>query len=141
MPDQVIKQCELCGCEYKLLYGRGYANRVSCYKCTDSPKDRKDNYRNKHLKKKYGITLYQLKKMFEEQHGKCVVCSASMTFNTNALRKGEKRGDSDMCVDHCHSTGNVRGLLCFHCNTALGHVFDDENILANMIQYLKETKW
>lgn len=131
-----MRTCELCGNPFELKPGRGSNNRVSCYSCTDNPDDRSPHYRNKHLKKKYGLSLFDLKSMFLKQKGCCAICDMPMNFDTPALRKGEARGSHDMCVDHCHATGQVRGLLCFHCNTALGHVFDKPNILDRMKAYL-----
>jgi len=43
-------------------------------------------------------------------------------------------------VDHCHVTGKYRGLLCNRCNTSLGFVNDDIELLENMVKYLKEYK-
>lgn len=47
--------------------------------------------------------------------------------------KSQKR----LSVDHCHITGKFRGWLCCNCNTALGHLKDNINILEKMIGYLK----
>lgn len=40
-------------------------------------------------------------------------------------------------IDHCHKTGKVRGLLCKTCNTGIGHLKDDPNILRSAINYLE----
>jgi hypothetical protein len=53
-------------------------------------------------------------------------------------RQSEKPGD--MHVDHCHTTGFVRGLLCFNCNAALGHVGDSADRLTKLIEYLHRSK-
>jgi hypothetical protein len=47
------------------------------------------------------------------------------------------RGRKSMCVDHCHSTGVVRGLLCFDCNEAIGRFDDDVELLLKAIEYLE----
>jgi len=39
-------------------------------------------------------------------------------------------------IDHCHNTGEVRGVLCAGCNLAIGHAKEDINTLNNMIKYL-----
>lgn len=41
-----------------------------------------------------------------------------------------------LSVDHCHKTGKVRGLLCSNCNTAIGLLKEDINVLKNAINYL-----
>jgi hypothetical protein len=61
------------------------------------------------LKNVYGITLQQYEKMFKEQNGKCGICG----IHQDTLKKS-------LCVDHCHKTNKVRGLLCKNCNVALG---------------------
>lgn len=43
----------------------------------------------------------------------------------------------EMHIDHCHGTGKVRGVLCFNCNAALGHVGDDQDRLRNLLAYLE----
>lgn len=73
--------------------------------------------RERHLIKKYGITQADYEQMFHEQGGKCAVC-----------RKPQERAFD---VDHCHSTGKVRGLLCTSCNRMIGHAGDSPaNLLA-----------
>jgi hypothetical protein len=51
-------------------------------------------------------------------------------------KKGERTGE--MHVDHCHDTGAVRGVLCFNCNAALGHVNDSIERLQSLIRYLNQ---
>lgn len=51
-------------------------------------------------------------------------------------KKGERAGE--MHVDHCHDTGAVRGVLCFNCNAALGHVNDSIERLQSLIRYLNQ---
>lgn len=70
--------------------------------------------------KRYGLTLEQFDQMLTEQHGRCLIC-----------RKTES-----LVVDHCHTTGKVRGLLCNLCNTALGSFRDSPEILTSAIEYL-----
>jgi len=85
-----------------------------------------DRTKNNDLKRMYGITLEEHTKMFEKQNGVCAIC--------------KKPGDGKwkkLCVDHCHTTGKVRGLLCKRCNIALGEVRDNTHILQSMIEYLQ----
>lgn len=79
------------------------------------------------LRIKYGIGLIEYNKKKEEQNNCCQICN-----------RHESEFKRRMCVDHNHETNEVRGILCNHCNTALGHVFEDEDILLNMITYLRK---
>ena len=44
-----------------------------------------------------------------------------------------------LCIDHCHTTGKMRGLLCKPCNSALGLLNDDPERIYNLLLYLKHT--
>jgi hypothetical protein len=118
--------CESCGGSFSWLGGRGGHLRATCYTCSDE-----DRRRNIKLKNRYDITLLQYRRIYESQKGACAICDRPVTF------EGNKTMESDPALDHCHTTGKVRGILCYHCNTALGHVFDDQRILARMGEYLR----
>lgn len=79
------------------------------------------------LKRRYGITIADYNRMFEEQEGKCLICTKHQSELTKALN-----------IDHCHTTGKVRGLLCNTCNRSLGAFYDNIEILENAIKYLKK---
>jgi hypothetical protein len=79
-------------------------------------------HREKHLKKKYGIDQNGYMQLFKKQNGKCAIC--------------QKTQSRAFDVDHCHSTGKVRGLLCTSCNRMLGHAHDDVSKLKAAIEYL-----
>lgn len=81
-------------------------------------KNRNENHR---LKRKYGITLEDRQKMFDEQQGKCKGCG----INESELNK-------PLHIDHNHTTGKVRCLLCGSCNRALGLVKDNIVTLENL---------
>ncbi len=66
--------------------------------------------------------------MSEKQNHKCKIC--------NELDKQNKR----LCIDHCHVTKKVRGLLCHKCNRALGQFKENIAIIENAINYLKEAQ-
>ena len=137
MSDQ-IKQCELCGNSFLLVTGRGSSNRISCYSCTNKPKNRAIQYRNKHLKKKYGITQNEYLTMFTSQSGRCAICKRELINETTKLTSGCSRNPQEPIVDHQHTSGKVRGILCFHCNTALGHLFDNVEVMKEMINYVSK---
>ena len=77
--------------------------------------------------KKYKITKLDFLRMLEEQGNKCKLCPAIHSEIKNGL-----------VVDHCHKTEKVRGLLCGHCNTAIGFFKDSIKALQNAITYLKQ---
>jgi nitrogen fixation-related uncharacterized protein len=67
-----------------------------------------------------GITPEQFEEMFRQQEGRCAIC----------------KRDRPLDIDHCHTNGHVRGLLCSPCNRALGLMEDDVKILNAAIEYL-----
>lgn len=79
------------------------------------------------LKLNFGITPEIYMEMYDSQEGLCKICENKI----EAIHKNTH-------VDHCHTTGKVRGLLCHHCNLGLGHFKDNVNSLSNAIDYLGE---
>jgi hypothetical protein len=88
--------------------------------------------KNGHLKRTFNITLEQYNKMLSVQNNVCAICKKP---ETKVFKKTGKV--NDLAVDHCHSSGNIRGLLCWRCNTAIGRFEDSIEILQNAIEYLK----
>lgn len=76
--------------------------------------------RNRHLKRRYGLTDEDVAAMVEAQGGGCAIC---------AVRPAEH-------VDHDHETGAVRGVLCFTCNVGLGNFGDEPERLLLAHRYL-----
>ncbi len=68
--------------------------------------------------------------------GHCKTCHRA---RQKAYQQGAPREQvKPLCVDHNHETGNVRKLLCHHCNRALGLLQDNPHLLARAADYLKE---
>jgi hypothetical protein len=82
--------------------------------------------RDAFLRRSYGISVDQYESMEILQLGCCAICG------TTEVGGHAKR----LHVDHCHETGQVRGLLCNGCNLGLGYFREDENALANAVWYL-----
>lgn len=100
----------------------------SCRNLYEKIKSREDHRKIQRkeycLKKTYDISIEQYNKMLEDQNGVCDICHRPPI--TKAL-----------AVDHCHTTGKIRGLLCSSCNTALGSMQDNTDRLRNAIAYLE----
>jgi len=78
---------------------------------------------------KYGIRYADIFRMFTAQKGVCKICSHGPESPRNS-------GHKYLAVDHCHSTGKVRGLLCMRCNTALGMLEDNLELFTKCTEYL-----
>lgn len=82
-----------------------------------------------YYKRAYGITLADFNTMFISQNGKCKLCSRELSLVNNTPDRA--------VVDHCHSSGNIRGILCNECNRGLGYFRDNPEALANASLYIK----
>jgi hypothetical protein len=81
------------------------------------------------LREDFDLTLEQYEEMHEKQDGKCAICKNPET----QLRGGKVK---KLAVDHNHSTGKIRGLLCSDCNMGIGKLKDDYKILRQAADYL-----
>ena len=107
----------------------GYANK--CKSCasivytewrnknlvTQREKDRESHY-----KRKYNLTEEQAKELVKNRQGMCSICDLFLP----------------LVVDHCHTTGKVRGLICSSCNSVLGYAKDSRKTLEKAILYLED---
>lgn len=93
----------------------------------------RNSYRDKALRKAFGIGLDGYNEMLSKQGGVCAVCSKPETVT----RDGKPRW---LAVDHCHETGKIRGLLCTRCNNGLGQYGDDPELLRSAAIYLRHHK-
>lgn len=75
------------------------------------------------------MTVEAFGELLEEQDGVCAICSADRNKNGTAL-----------CVDHCHNTGVIRGLLCHNCNITLGRFSDNADNLRKAATYLEKQR-
>jgi hypothetical protein len=132
------KECRECG-ETDEANFYGYLKRQCkpCYRAYQRAYDRQ--YREKRgfgkgrewqMRRDYGIDLAEYLAMFDAQGGACAICRQDPT-------EGER--PKSLHVDHNHSTGKVRGLLCNGCNRALGFALDNPAILRAAADYLEDT--
>lgn len=85
---------------------------------------------------KYGLTLEDIQAMLVASEYKCAICRRSISLTQTTL---EHKSRADVaCVDHCHTTGRVRGLLCGRCNLGIGCFLESKEALRNAIKYLKK---
>ena len=84
--------------------------------------------RNSKYKRQYGITVDDYNRMLTAQNDGCGICGVKTPGNRT----------KHFHVDHCHSTGKVRGLLCHKCNRALGLFDDNVDVLLQAAKYLSE---
>lgn len=82
------------------------------------------------LKRTYGITAERYDQMLRAQAGACAVCKHPPAKKT--------RQSKSLAVDHDHATGEVRGLLCGRCNTALGLLREDPANIVALFNYLDD---
>lgn len=104
---------------------------IKCYhgnwnkKSKDGPKSKKQN----NLKARFNIDSEQYEHMLENQNGVCDICKKEEA----KILKGTA---CRLSVDHCHKTGEIRGLLCARCNTGLGMFGDNVDVLLSAIEYI-----
>lgn len=144
LPLWSIKRCKLHGyLRPSQCIKRLGKNQYICKLCQKShrqpsfKKSQKTYERNKdrHLIRRYGITLKDYNKILNKQNNACAICKKHILnydSKTGLLRK--------MATDHCHENNIVRGILCFKCNIGLGSFQDDITILQNAIDYLRPYK-
>jgi len=89
-------------------------------------KRKKDHYKKWHLNKSYGIDAEKFNIMLKSQKNRCGICKKEFT-NIYPFRP---------CVDHEHTGGKIRGLLCGNCNIAIGLLKDDLTILHNALKWV-----
>lgn len=123
-------------------YPQGYFKEKPCKWCslTFKPKAPSHMYcsqscadealTNKYLLRNYKISKQDYKKMLDIQNNLCAICYKE-GFLMDPSHKVK------LVVDHCHSSGKVRGLLCHNCNRALGLLQDDILAVERALMYLK----
>jgi hypothetical protein len=86
--------------------------------------------RDRERERRFGVSRREYAEMYKQQNGVCAICSQPETATRKSVVKS-------LAVDHNHTTGKVRGLLCSACNTAIGKMRENPEILASAIQYLE----
>ena len=94
------------------------------------PRNRNKTYEEQRISRirMYGISVEDYEQMLEEQNGGCYICG----------KKPE--GKRALDIDHDHTTGKVRGLLCSSHNRALGLLNDDISLMLKSVEYLVKSR-
>lgn len=87
----------------------------------------RENRPDKWITQKYGITRDDYNVLLAQQGGACAICGSTDSGSSNS---------KNLHIDHSHSTGKVRGLLCHQCNTLLGHCKENGYILHSALAYI-----
>lgn len=101
-------------------------NKIGKYTKTVIPLEIARIRRRTSLIKSYGLTNDEFDSMLKKQHHKCAICGT------------KDWGRLSPSIDHDHTTGKVRALLCNRCNRTLGLAGDSTQLLNKMIKYLKK---
>ena len=107
--------CKVCQKAYLKEWGKSRAQR---------PPRSDDHVLRYRMKYRYKATAEEYNEQLEKQGGVCAICSAP---------PGERR----LGWDHCHETGQGRGILCHRCNVGIGMFRDDPELLTAAIEYLQ----
>ena len=97
--------------------------------CKSCVRKRKRDHHKRNLRERYNITPEDYENIAFEQDYKCAICNEP---TTNPERR--------LAVDHCHDTGHVRGLLCLTCNSGIGKLKDDPELVLAAYNYLIKHK-
>lgn len=126
--------CTLCGVgklpgEFYYRANRGSYERRCKVCCTKTQVSRGKLYsKNNQLQVKYGLTLESYNLMVKAQNGLCAIC------------KNPEKENKNLAVDHDHSNGKIRQLLCGRCNKGIGLLGDDPDLLLEAASYLQRHK-
>lgn len=113
-PEQIVRRLE-----YNLKYAEKEKERIAAWHRTSKGKK---SQRKSQLKAKYNLRVEDYNQALLLQGQKCAIC--------------RKEFEGNLSIDHDHRTGRIRGLLCKKCNSVLGFVDDNVDILKAAIQYL-----
>lgn len=140
---EALKYCPKCKTDKPLELYNKHAKETDGLQrlCRDCQKKSSKKYlstekgaittRQAHLKRKYNINIQTYKELLLSQDNKCKICGVSSNPDSRA---------NYLVVDHNHTTGDIRGLLCTKCNALLGLALDREDILERAKQYLKNSR-
>lgn len=122
--------------KYRAYYYRNREERIAkvrAWRAALDPEVARERAWRIRLRQFYGIELEDFKELKARQDHRCAICGR----HEDDLPKVRQRDNSSLFVDHCHDTGQVRGLLCQSCNLLVGHSRESVAILARAIAYIE----
>ena len=137
MPTDSVRGAKVCKSCKSLCNNCGVEPRAGKQKLCAGCAAKQDAERKSHPSAKLKDRITRIANKYHVCRPLAAVLAVSSACDACG-RQSEKAGD--MHVDHCHATGSVRGLLCFNCNAALGHVNDSTDRLSKLIEYLHRSK-
>jgi hypothetical protein len=131
---ETLKTCNRCKVGYPLrnFYVRSASKDGRAHRCKKCDREVVAEWNKKHPRaqwginlRRYGLTPERYEEMLIEQGGRCAICS-------------EEPKRYRLHVDHDHTTGAVRSLLCGNCNSGIGMFREDPWLLRRASRYLVE---
>lgn len=130
-----ITQC----CDCKKAYQKRRRNKLGDVGRARRRASYRKNYerttRPYKLRINFGLSETEYEQILADQHEKCAICGRTTSEINHLTRNGSKT--KRLSVDHDHTTGQVRGLLCSNCNKGLGNFQDNPALLAVALEYLQ----
>lgn len=149
LPSGILKICKKHGelnslQVYKRTPGKDW---LSCRLCV---KDCRKRFGQKHTslflndyrknltihKSKIKVSKEFYNKLLHEQNNLCAICKNPESIISGHINRVPKR----LAIDHCHTTGKIRGLLCHKCNVSIGALNESIETLQSAINYLEHHK-
>lgn len=127
--DVVTQQCRHCN-EVLSLLSFEYRNDSKKYRTECKP-----CRANREAAKRYNVSVGDIDKLKLLQNNSCAICGIHAEEIVHTAFK-----HNPLVIDHDHTTGHVRGLLCPNCNSGLGQFKENEASLINAITYLRKWK-
>ena len=133
-----MKECPKCketlelskfGIDRRYNKPRSYCKACCRLKEKEYRKKHPEKIRASNISQAYKVSLEKARELMAIE--RCESCNVKLT-----KAKKNIRNNTDQVIDHCHKTGEVRGVLCSGCNLGLGHFTDSITKLENAIKYL-----
>lgn len=136
------RTCGVCGKEFecrpseKVKYCSKVCSRTAIRRRCDLRTDR-----HRAWKRRYGLDPKEAYALIDQSRGCCEICKKTLTLPKGSrILTGIKHAPSYTAViDHDHNTGNIRGVLCRHCNSGLGFFCDSVERMQRAIEYIKRS--